>query len=269
MPGVPWRSVAREPIAHFAAIAALLFGAHAALAPEQKPTIRVDEEVVATLLRERAALALRPMTEFDRQDVLETYIAEEVLLREAYRRGLNGTPRIRSQLIQAMRASLVGSGDRPDERELRRFFEVNRAKFERAPTISFSQITFADGSPVPDGLADRLNAGAVAASFGDFALGSGPRMRHVGAGNLVGLFGRDATAEIMSISDDRWHGPFRSARGTHFVRIDERHPAEMPSFEQAALYVAEEYEMARQAEKLAREVDALSRGYTILRPNSP
>lgn len=269
MPGGPWRAIAREPIAHFAVIAALLFAGHAVLAPSEKPTIRVDEEVVATLLRERTALALRPMTERDRLDVLEAYIAEEVLLREAYRRGLNATPRVRSQLVQAMRASLVGSADRPDDGELRRFFEANRARFERPATVSLSQIVFAEGSPVPEGLADRLNAGAEAATFGDFVLSSGPRMRHVGVGNLVGLFGRDAAREVMAIADDHWHGPFRSAHGTHFVRIDQRHAAETPTYEQAAPYVAEEWEMARPAERLAREVAVLSRGYTIIRPPSP
>ncbi len=269
MPGGRWRAVAREPIVHFAAIAALLFAGHAVLAPSEKPTIRVDQEVVATLLRERATLALRPMTERDRQDVLEAHIAEEVLLREAYRRGLNASPRIRGQLVQAMHNVLVGSGERPDDAELRRFFEANRGRFERPATTSFSQIVFAEGNPIPEGLADKLNAGAEAATFGDFVLNAGPRIRHVGAGNLVGLFGRDAAREVMAIADDRWHGPFGSAHGTHFVRIDQRHAAETPTYEQAARYVAEEWEMARQAERLAREVAVLSRGYTIIRPSSP
>src|SRR5476649_160934 len=268
LPG-PWRALAREPIVHFAIAAGLLFTLYAVAAPKEKPTIRVDEATIEALMRERAAIALRPLTDQDRQDVVETYIREEILLREAKRRGLDQTPRIRTQLIQLMSHTLVPEGPKPAEEELRRFFDRNRSRFERPAALSLAQILFADGKTVPDGLIDRmndqLNRGADPVGVGDFDMALGSTIRRASADNLAGLFGRDAAASILAIGDDHWHGPFRSARGVHFVRVVQRHPPEMPTYEQAAYYVAEEWELARQSEAIAREVKVLGRNYTIER----
>ena len=260
-----WHALSREPIVHFAIAAGLLFGVYAIVAPKEKPTIRIDEATVEALMRERAAIALRPLTDRDRQDVVETYIREEILLREAHKRGLDQTPRVRAQLIRLMNHTLAPERAKPSDEELRRFFDQNRARFERPASLSLAQILFVDGKPVPDGLVDRLNTGADPAAFGDFDMGLGSTIRRASADNLVGLFGRDAAAAILAIGDDRWHGPFRSARGVHVVRIVERHAPEIPTYEQVAYYIAEEWELARQAETIARQVEVLGRAYTIVR----
>jgi hypothetical protein len=261
----PWRALSREPIVHFAIAAGLLFSLYAVVAPKEKPTIRVDEATVEALMRERAAITLHPSTDQDRQDIVETYIREEILLREAKRRGLDQTPRIRMQLIQLMSHALVPEGPKPSEEELRRFFDRNRSRFERPAALSLAQILFAGGKTVPDGLVDRLNGRADPAGLGDFDMALGSTIRRASADNLVGLFGRDATVAILAIGDDRWHGPFRSARGAHLIRVVKRYPPEMPTYEQVAYYVAEEWELARQSEAIAREVKVLGRNYTIER----
>ena len=265
MPGQQWHALSREPVVHFAIAAGLLFGLYAVVAPRQKPAIVVDSAIVDALVRERAGILSRPLTDQDRQDVVDTYIREEILLREAYRRGLDRTPRIRTQLIQLMSHTLAPENLKPSEEELRRFFEQNRERYVRPASITLSQILVVDGRPIPDGLAERLNAGANPADVSDFDVALGSTIRRAGAENLFSLFGRDAARDVLAIGDDRWHGPFRSARGTHFVRIVERHAAEALTYEQVANYVAEDWELARQSEAVAREVRAVSDGYRIVR----
>jgi hypothetical protein len=254
---------------HFVFLAGLLFGAHALFSEKEKPTIRIESEIIDALMRERAELTLRPLTDRDRQDVIDNYTAEEILLREARRRGLDQAPRIRALLIQNMRFALSGDSLRPSEEDLRTFFKANRALFERPPTIDLSQILFADGKPVPDGLLQMLNAGADPTGIGDFDLNLGSSLRHASADDLVRLFGSDGARAIIAIDDKQWHGPIHSARGVHFIRIDERRPAEILTFERVAGYIADEWEMAQQREKLAREVTELARGYKIVLPPSP
>jgi PPIC-type PPIASE domain len=262
----PWRALACEPIFHFAVASGLIFAVYALLAPPEKPVIRVDEATVEGLMRERGGILLRPLTPQDRQDVVETYIGEEILLREAYKRGLDRTPRIRAQLVQLMRHALAPETSRPSETDLRRFFEENRARFERPAAISLVQVLVANGKPVPDGLIERLNAGANPGEVGDFDMGLGSTIRRASADNLAGLFGRAAASNIVAIADDRWHGPFHSARGLHFVRISERHPPEIPAFEKVATYVEEDWELARQSEVVARALKVLGREYVVVRP---
>jgi hypothetical protein len=167
-----------------------------------------------------------------------------------------------------MRHALAPETSRPSEKDLRRFFEENRARFERPSTISLVQVLFANGRPVPGGLIERLNAGADPAEIGDFDMGLGSTIRRASADNLAGLFGREATSSILAIADDRWHGPFHSARGLHFVRISERYPPEGQTFEQVATYVEEDWELARQSEAVARALKVLGREYVVVRPAS-
>ena len=240
-------ALAREPLVHFAIAAALIFGLYALVAPRQKPVIRVDEATVEALLRERAAIARRPLTEADRQDVIETYLREEILLREARKRGLDQSPRLRAQLVQLMGHALAPEATPPDEAALRRFFEANRARFERPAALTLAVAA----TPLP-----ASEPGSAPAST----------IRRASAANLAALFGRDGAEAILGIDDAGWHGPFTSARGVQYVQVLERHAAEVPTYEQVAAYVAQEWEVARQAEAVARAVEALGRDYTIVRP---
>jgi hypothetical protein len=183
----------------------------------EKPTIRVESEVIDALMRERTELVLRPLTDADRQDVINNYVAEEILLREAHGRGLDEAPRIRALLIRNMRFALSGDARTPSEGELRTFFEANRALFERPLTIDVTQIFFADGKPVPEGLLQTLNAGADSTRMGDFDLNRGSSLRHASADDLIGLFGSDGVRAIIAINDKQWHGPIHAARGVHFI----------------------------------------------------
>ena len=69
MPKGLWASAARDPMLHFVILAGLLFGVHALFFEREKPTIRLESEIINALMRERAELTLRPLTDRDRQDV--------------------------------------------------------------------------------------------------------------------------------------------------------------------------------------------------------
>ncbi len=258
-----WSAVVREPILHFIVLAGVLFGGHAMFVKPPRQTIRIDPNTIEYLLRERALMTNRPITEDDRRDATETYVDEEILLREAYRRGLNETPRIRAQLIQTMRQTLVGEVPQPSEAALRTYFDANRARFERPPTISLTQVFIAAGKPVPEDLMARLKAGGDPTRAVGLDSRIGAAIRHASHAELTGLFGPDVARTIAAIDDRDWHGPIQAARGTNFIRIDDRQPASMPTFEQAATYVADEWAMTRQRERLASEIKRLGRDYDI------
>jgi PPIC-type PPIASE domain len=263
-----WRAFAREPIVHFAIAAGLIFAAYKLVAPPEKPVIRVEEATIEGLMRERGDLSLQPLTPQDRENVIETYVGEEILLREANKRGLDRTPRIRAQIVQLMRHALAPETSSPSDMDLRRFFAENRARYEQPAAISLVQVLVANGRSAPDGLVERLNAGANAVEASDFDMSLGSTIRRASADNLTGLFGREATVSILAIADDRWHGPFRSARGLHFVRVSERYPPESPTFEQVATYVEADWELARQSEAVARALSGFARDYVVVWPAS-
>lgn len=235
-------TLAREPLVHFALAAGLVFGLYALVAPPRKPVIRVDKATVEALLRERAAIAQRPLVEADRQDVIETYIRDEILLREARKRGLDQAPRLRAQLVQLMGHALAPESTPPGEAELRAFYAANRTRYERPAALTLAVATDAGGG------------------------GQLSTIRRASAANLGALYGREAASAIVAIDDAGWHGPFASARGPQYLRVLERHEPEQSDYEQVAAFVAQDFEVTRQAEAVARAVERLARDYTIERP---
>ena len=246
-----WARVAREPLVHFAVLAGLLFAAQGAFLREGKPRIEVDAALIEAQMRERSALLLRPLTTGEREAAVEAAIADEILLKEAYRRGLNNTPRVRALLLLTMRRILAGEVAPPDEAALRRYFEAERERFRRPSTLDLVQVAYAEGTPValPDG-AER--AGQV--------------LRGASEADLVRMFGAEAARAILAIADEGWHGPIRSVRGVHFVRIAGRTAAAMPEFEAVAPYLAQEWEMDEEARRMRAMIASLGRGYEIVRP---
>ena len=94
----------REPMLHFFALAALLFVLEAYFSAGQKTRIVVDQVTADYLIRQREDLELRVLDEAERASVVDAYVEDEILYREAYRRGLDqGDSRMRRNLILKMR----------------------------------------------------------------------------------------------------------------------------------------------------------------------
>jgi hypothetical protein len=79
----------REPLVHFLALAALLFLFNYFWSDTQKEKIIVDQRTVDFLIKQREDLVLRKLTPKQRQDLIRSYIRDEILYREAYKRGLD------------------------------------------------------------------------------------------------------------------------------------------------------------------------------------
>ena len=84
-----WNALRREPVVHFAALSALLFLTYGALQPSEQEALVIERATLEQLEEEQAALLGRPLTEEERQSLIERAIDDAVLLREAYKRGLD------------------------------------------------------------------------------------------------------------------------------------------------------------------------------------
>lgn len=89
----------REPLVHFLGLAALLFVANAVFSGEDREVITVDVATQEYLVQQRQDLLLRDMTDEEKAAVVESFIEEEILVREARKRGLENGARIRALLV--------------------------------------------------------------------------------------------------------------------------------------------------------------------------
>ena len=259
------KKLGKEPLFHFLILAALLFLFDYLFSSTQKEKIIVDRQTVEYLIKQREDLELRKLSAEERKQTVDSFVEDEILYSEAYKRGLDkGDSRMRRNLILKMRSLLIGDLKRPTEKELRDYYEANRAKFTTTATVSLQQVFYSDPTQLPGGILEKLQAGLDPSKFGEFQSGLGrslPRLSRIG---LVGTFGAEAARIILAIDDSRWHGPIKSIYGVHFVRITDREPAQQARYEDVKSYLEGDWLMAQSRKAIEQEMEKLSNNYEIV-----
>lgn len=255
----------REPLVHFVALAALLFVLDHVWSSARKEKIVVDRQSAAFLIKQREDLSLRKLTPAERKQVIEVYIEDEILYREAYKRGLDKDARMRRNLILKMRGLELGKvKQKPTDAELRRYFEANRARYTRPPTVFFDQVYYRDPGKAPKDLLTKLRAGLNPETVGTSVLSWSRSIKDVSARNLALVLGPRAARAILALEDGRWHGPIVSRRGAHFVRITERRPAQQARFEDVERYLRGDWALAQSRLAIEKAVAKLRANYEII-----
>lgn len=141
-PSAWWRRMAAEPLVHFLAIGAVLFGIAAAVAPASDETrvIAVTRAVRQTISDQYAGVHLRPPTEAELAPLLENWVRTQILYREAMALGLDkGDDMIRERITHKMNL-LVFSNIRlpePTDAQLAAFLEANRGRYDQPARYDF------------------------------------------------------------------------------------------------------------------------------------
>jgi hypothetical protein len=251
----------REPLVHFAAAGALLFLARSVWSPGDSDRIVVTRETAQALAAAREELLLRPLTAEERERVVSDYIDEEVLLREAYRQGLDrDDPRIRRWLIDKVEFLIDEEPEEPTPQDLDALFREKPERYETPRAISFDHVFFASGEQEP--LLSRLRAGADFQDLGEeFWLGT--TLRRFSELELTTTFGAEFGARLFSLPIGEWHGPFESSRGTHFVRVTALHPPELPSRKDVDWALREDWLRERREKSRERKLEEFRSQYEI------
>jgi hypothetical protein len=252
-----------EPLVHFIALAGMLFLAQALWPKDDREVILLDAATQDFLVEERAKLLLRPLGDAEKKQVVHAYIEDELLVREARRRGYNNSSRVRRLLVQNMRYLLASETKPPSEEELRAFFIVNADRFENAATITYDQVMFKDVTAVPGNVLTILNDGFNPAVTDSASSSIRRHLSGVTQKMLAEVFGPAKTRKILAIKDGVWGGPFTIASGTYYVRITNREPANRPKFEVARGWVENEWQVSRQRTALDAELAKIRQNYRI------
>ena len=225
--------------------------------------ITVDGATQEFLVAREEELLLRPLTEAERREVIASYVDDEVLVREARKRGLDDSSRVRRLLVQNMRFFYAGSLPEPSEETLRAHFDAHPERFAAPASITYEQVFFQDSASVPAGLLDALRAGADHTRLGDRGMAFGSRLPKIDRREIAASFGPEVAPAVLAIADERWHGPFPSTRGVHFLRVVERHPEQRVDFDAARSWIASDWTLSRQREILEAEIATLREGYRV------
>ncbi|MDC0886180.1 peptidylprolyl isomerase [Altererythrobacter sp.] len=227
------RAILREPLVHFLLGGLLIFALFAWRGEEADPASRiidVDRDTQAQIALTFERTMQRPPTDQELDGLIDQWVREEVLYREALRLGMDADdPVVRRRLAKKMDFVAASSAEtmQPDEAELAAWFTANRARYADAGTVSFDQVWFAEKPG--DNIADRLASAAENWRMIGEPVSLPPTAERLQTSAVAAQFGSEFTQALMAMEvNGAWAGPVRSGLGWHMVRLRERGAQSVP-----------------------------------------
>ena len=261
-------SLLRSPVFHFLVLGFAAYLLYTGLMPENRETIHVTSQTIDALVQQSASITQSPVTPEQKKDLIEGYIEEEVLVREAYKRGFDKSDyRVRKRILGLMRTSLSEVIPEPSVAQLRVFYEENKGRYQTAPSISFEHVFFSfasDNLPTePNQFIELLENSEDWGDLGDFSQ-VGNRFTKASFERTALTFGKPFAEAVFGQSHGSWEGPIESFIGVHFVRVKDAHEPELPSFESMESYLRTDYFMLKARQSQERKIQDLARNYRIV-----
>jgi len=271
-----------EPLLHFLLLAAALFWLDAALrrAPSGDAPggeLVVTRDRIANLADGFARQWGRAPSEEELAAMVQDFVREEVLMREALRLGLDRDDAIvRRRLAQKMEflsEDLVAMAE-PTDDDLRAFLAAHPERFRTPARFTFSQVHL---DPKKRGDALRADADALlrALRAGGAARGaSDSRMldseqRDVARHEVEASFGPEFAVRLAELPLGSWEGPVPSGYGVHLVRVERRVLGEVPPLADVRAAVVREWTAAKRTELKRAQLEGLLARYRVTIEASP
>jgi len=250
------KSFLKEPLVHFLAAGLglfVLFGIVNRDEPDADPNVvTVDHDALLTFVQYRikafnptlAEEKLSSLSDDELQKLIDDYVREEVLHREAVALGLDEDDYvIRRRLVQKLEFITEGfaeAGAKVDQAALRRYFDANKADYYVEPFVTFTHVFFeTEDRPrehahvAAEKKLLELNRNGVA--FADAPQHGDRFLYHVNyvertPDYVASHFGVPMAKAIFELepNDFIWKGPFDSPYGVHVVLLTTNEPGRDP-----------------------------------------
>jgi hypothetical protein len=284
------RRILREPLLHFLLAGGALYLLHGLFAVNGEDAdsrhIVVDRPALLRFMQYQArafepesfAASFDAMGAAQRRQLIDQYVREEVLYREAQALGLTqGDYVMRQRLVQKMSFLLEAQPEgEPAEIELQEYLKANEAMYRVEPSWTFTHV-FVDpalhGGQQVAGRAARallatLNARRAAfndaPAYGDrFAFTQNYVERTTDF--VASHFGAEFAAALQDLPVDAtvWQGPLRSNHGWHLVMLTAHSPGRIPSLAEVRMRVQDDFLRERATALQEQALRALVDGYDV------
>lgn len=268
------RRLITEPLVHFVLLGAALFGLYALVSGDDASPagqIVVSEGRIRNLAETFARTWQRPPTAEELDGLVEDFIREEVLYREAVALGLDRDDTvIRRRLRQKLEfVSEDAAAVEPTEAELAAFLAENADAYRVESRLTFVQVYLDAGKrgqrleTDAAGLLEALRGGrAVPGEAGDSIMLE-PRYVDATETDLDRLFGAEFAAALRDAPAGAWFGPVRSGYGAHLVLIEQRTPGRPAALGEVRDAVARDWATAGRQRQLEAQYRELRSRYVV------
>ncbi len=283
----------KDPLVHFLALGVALFVLFELVASDEAAfdsrVIEVDREALLIFAQYRsrafqpevAAERLDTMPEAELEALINDYVREEALHREAQALGVDKNDYIiKRRMIQSIEFitdGFVTANVEVSDEQVAEYFEANRDYYYIAPFVTFAHVFFdAERHGTTESLAlaeaklAELNADGVrfsdAPRHGDrfpFFLNYVERDPQF----VVSHFGLPMAEGIFSLEpdDSRWQGPFESEYGAHVVMLARKAEGRYPDLAEVEAAVRDDAQREEIAAQKDKAIQAIVDTYEIRR----
>jgi hypothetical protein len=274
------RKLARDPLFHFLAIGAAIYLAFGVFAEpvlkETDKTIVVSAAEVEWMQTSWKKRWNRPPTAQEMDSMVQQYIRETVLYREALTMGLNKHDQvIRRRLAQKLEflAKDLAALTSPTEEELQAYFNAHWDRYQQPARYTFTQVFFDPDKRGDATLADAEKIKATLIEKGDAiesagALGDGFMLQNYypekDRAEIQKFFGGGFTKSLVALSPGQWHGPVLSGYGMHLVYVSHISEPPAPVFAELRERVAQDWKTDKGEELNEKFYANLRDRYTIV-----
>ena len=269
-----------EPLMHFLVIGAaiyLLYGMFAEpVMDETDKTIVVSAGEIEWMQSSWQKRWNRPPTQKELNGLIQQYIRETVLYREALTMGLNQHDQVirrrLAQKLEFLARDLVALTP-PTGEELQAYFAENRDRYQEPVRYTFTQV-FID--PDKGGDATLADAEAIKATL----IATGDALEDPGAlGDDFMLpnyypekdpleirkyFGNGFAESLVELSPGQWHGPVLSGYGVHLVFVSTISEPPAPVFEELRERVVQDWKTEQGEELNEKFYASLRERYSVV-----
>lgn len=260
----------REPLLHFLVAGGALFALYdwvdetVEVAPDAiVVSVGQVEHMTSLFLKTRN----RYPTEEELVEMIDEFIVEEILYREAKKIGIDQDDTIiRRRLRQKMEFLFDDyTSIEPTEDELQAFLTANADRYRTEPVITFEHVYVA-GQTVADAeaLLDELKGQGPRAADEIYLTGLiPPRFESARRSDVANRFGPAFVDALFLLSPGDWRGPIESPFGVHLVYIEDITPAARQDLSIIRAEVERDWRADRRVEAEQVILDGLRQQYTV------
>ncbi|MFC1702665.1 peptidyl-prolyl cis-trans isomerase [Pseudomonadota bacterium] len=270
----------KEPLIQFLIIGAGIYGAYAMFAtPEENfrdTLVHVDSNRINGFISEWEARWNRPPTREEIDGLIQSYIKEDVLYRQAISMGLNeDDPITRRRMAQKLEflTSDLAMMVQPAEGELEQYFNDNSEAYRAPDRMTFSQVFFDPDSRGNSTLGDAAAAllelqAAGAPTEESLQVGDGFMLQSdfvsVTATEAARQMGTGFVEAVVQLEPGSWHGPVLSGYGVHLVYVYRYEKSPPAVFEDVQAAVLENWQFEQREQFNADFLENLKTRYEIV-----
>ena len=272
----------KEPLVHFFALGLVIFLVYGLLNPSV--TEKRDRIIITASKIEQIGMLFtktwqRPPTVAELKALIDDYVKEEILVREALALGLDKDDTVFRRRLRLKMEFLSDAETEtllPTDAELDAYLKANPDKFEIDPMFAFRQVYLN-----PERRGERVDQDAASilevlltkesidpATLGDVTL-LPPELPLTGKASIGQTFGPEFAEGLAGTKAGHWSGPIKSSFGFHLVQVLQHTAGRIPALDEVRGAVTREWASEqRRAMQDARFTELLKR-YQIIIESPP